>query len=387
MALTIKFTPPAFSSTQDDLVFTVADAAKVDDPVSFPNFKFIGDVYIAGNLVARVKKVPDPVTGIGIFNIGMIVRNYAGALFNPSAGALVAQQLGEGLFSVTVTMHFGEEWNFTPTLDIVVDSARVFFNNYNGILVGNSSSLIGLADKVASNQPTTGKVFLSSGYSFLSYFPTSTTPVPVVITPTGGGTGFTTSFTPSSANALQIINVAPANLNALHAGTIAPGASSYTVAIGGQTYTYKIICEPIYQPFMIHFLNQYGGFDSKIFSKLSRQTLDIVRTNFGKLPFAVDSDGQVTFKNSNGVYGETQAVYSSLYTQKSALNSDLLTDAEYAWLADLLVSPLIYIENGGFFFSVTITDTTYEAKKTVNDDLTNLLINIQFGNQLNAQFR
>ncbi len=69
------------------------------------------------------------------------------------------------------------------------------------------------------------------------------------------------------------------------------------------------------------------------------------------------------------------------------LNSDLLTDAEYIWLQDLILSPMVYIEDSGYFFPCVITDNDYEPKKYINDDLSNLVINIEFGKQQNAQYR
>lgn len=387
MSFTIKAVPPAYSSIQDDLIYTVAFPEHTSDGATYPNYKFIGDVYVGAVLVARIKKVQDPQTAIGIFNIGQIVRNYVTALFDPTAGSLVAQELGDGQFNITVTMKFGEEYGFNAFLNQVVDDPRVFFNNYNGRLVGNLSSLIPLVNKVASNKPLTGQTFLTSAYNFISYFPTSTSSVAIVVVPKGGGASFSDAIAPSAAFNLQVLNVSPGALNAAHPGTITAGTTSYTVKIGGQTYTYKIICEPMYQPYMIHFLNQYGGFDSKIFSKVSRRSFDITKTDFGKLPYTVDSEGGVNYYNANGVYSENRSVYSSQYTEKITLNSDLLTDAEYAWLADLLLSPMIYIEDGGYFFPIQISDTSYEPKKAVNDDLTNLTINIEYGKQLNAQYR
>lgn len=138
---------------------------------------------------------------------------------------------------------------------------------------------------------------------------------------------------------------------------------------------------------MIHFLNQYGGFESRIFSKVSRKTYDITRADFGKLPYTVDGSGAVSYKSDNNVYNENRSTYSVQFNEKLQLNSDLLTDAEYTWLSDLVLSPMIYIEDGGYFFPCVITDTSYEPKRVANDDLTNLTINIEYGTLLNAQYR
>lgn len=387
MALTIQATPATYSSIHDNLIYTVADVVKVADPVTYVNFKFIGDVYVGAVLVARILKVPDPVTGIGIFNVGQIVRNYIATVFNPTANMVVAQQLGTGVFNLSVQMKFGEEYNLTQFLNVTVDSARVFFNNYNPRLIGTLSSLIPYTNKVASNRPLIGQTLLTSAYNFVPYFPINTSAVTFTVTPTGGGSVYSTTFTPSNTYDLQLLNVAPAAINAVAPGTINAATTSYTVLIGSQTFTFKIICEAMYQVFMIHFLNEYGGFESKLFTKVSRKTIDIQRKDFGKLPYTIDSSGVVTYKNANGVYNESRSVYSAQYKEKLTLNSDLLTDAEYTWLGDMILSPMVYVEDSGYFFPAVITDNNYEPKKVINDDLTNLTLSIEYGQQLNSQFR
>lgn len=387
MAIVIKATPAAYSSIHDDLIYTVYEATKVIDSVTYPNYKYIADVYINGTLQARIKKIQDPLTGIGIFNIWQVVRNYVATVFNPAPNLLVAQQLGAGVFNLSIQVKFGEEYAYTSYYALTVDTARVFFNNYNGRLVGATSSLVSFPNKVASYRPLTGQTLLTSTHNFIPYFPIVTTPVAVVVTPFGGGSVYSTTITPSNAYDLQLINIAPVALNALQAGTINASTKYYTVAVGGQTYTFNVICESQYTTYMIHFLNKLGGFESKLFTKVSRRSIDISKKDFGKVPYTVDSDGVVTYKNANGVYNETRSVYSSQFVEKLTLNSDLLTDAEYVWLEDLIVSPMVYLQDGNYFFPVIIKETNYEPKKAANDDLTNLTINLEYGTQNFAQAR
>lgn len=386
MAYSITATPATYSSVHDDLIYTVNYPEHASDPATYPNFKYIGDVYIGATLVARLRKIQDPVTGIGIFNIGQIVRNYLATVFNPTANIIVSQTLGDGFFSVNVTMKFGEEYSFGDHLNSITDSARLFYNNYNGRLLGAATSLAAFTNKVASNRPLISQTLLTSPYNFMPYFPIVGTAVNFIVTPFGGGSVYSTTFTPTT-NVLQSLNISPVAINAVAPGTITANTNYYTVQIGSQTFTIQIICEAVYSVSMIHFLNQYGGFESKLFSKVSRRTYEITRKDFGKLPYTVDGSGNVLFKNSNGVYNESRSAYANTYKEKLALNSDLLTDTEYTWLRDLILSPMVYVEDGGYFFPCVITDNNYEPKKNVNDDLSNLTINIEFGNQLNAQFR
>lgn len=386
MSYDILATPAAYSSFNGDLIYTVKDVVKANDPVTYPNFKYIADVYVDGSLVSRIKKVPDPTNGIGVFNLGQIVRNYVTQSFSPVAGVIVAQVLGDGIFNLSVQVKFGEEYSFTDTLNITVDSVRVFFNNYNRRFFGFTSSLTALADKVASNRTSTLEALFSSSYLFIPYFPTSTTPVSVTITPSSGGS-VTFNITPDNAYDLQILNFAPQVVLAAYPGLVNLATTYYDVQIGAQTYRVYIICEAQYTPRMVHFLNQYGGFDSKIFTKVSRKTYDITKTDFGKLPYIVGADGTVSYKSANGVYNDSRTVYASQYVENALLNSDNLSDQEYLWLTDLLVSPMIYIEENGYFYPVLITDNSYEEHKNINDDVTNLTVNITYGNQLNTQFQ
>jgi hypothetical protein len=386
MAVTILHTPADYSSVHDDLIYTVSEPVKTADPVTYPNYKFIADVYVSGVQVARIKKVQDPVTGIGIFNVGQVVRNYMQTIFDPTLGTLVCQIMGASIHNLGVQVKFGEEYSFTSYYNITNDTPRTFFNNYNGRLVGTTSSLEQLVNKIVSNRPPQSKVLSSSVYCFLSYFPSTTAPIQIKITPNNGAQ-YSTTYMPANALNLLIFNIAPQNLNSVHPGLINAGTSFYTVQIGVLIYRFNIICEAIYRPYTLHFLNKYGGFDTKIFSKVSRTTYNMERKDYGRQPYNVGNDGIPTYRSANKVYNESRAVYSVQYSEKMVLNSDLLTDAEYIWLEDLVFSPMVYMEDSGYFFPVAMKETDYEPKKNVNDDLTSLTINIEYGQQLNAQFR
>jgi hypothetical protein len=394
MSITIQAVPLAYSSIQGDLIYTVAEVVHTADPITYPNYKFVGDVYVGATLVARIKKVPDPVTKIGIFNVGQIVRNYMATTFNPTAAAIVAQRIGAGEFSLAVTMKFGEEYAFTTYTNLVTDSTRTFFNWYYGRY--GSQGMTAFTDKVVSTRPLITPIRCDSSFNLIPFFPSDTDNITVRFKSYDYASALVTSYnlvvTPSAANELIIINASKTAINAGSPGMINDGVKYYTVQFDTPnisddvTYRFNMDCECIFDRYTLHFLNKYGGFESKDFTKVSRKTIDIEKKDFGKLPYTVDSSGVVSYLNSNNVFNETRSVYSVQYKEKMVLNSDLLTDQEYAWLQDLILSPMVYIEDS-FFHPVIIAETNYEPKKNVNDDLTNLTINIEFGQQLNAQYR
>lgn len=383
--MTVYTFPANYSSVNGDLIYTVYDAHSTDS-ATYPNYKYIADVYVDSVFVTRIKRVQDVSSGLGIFNIAPILRSYLSATFDPASG-VVSQEIGEGEFFLSVDVKFGEEYGYTDYLEVVTQAGVTVFNTYNARLIGSVNILSTKVDKIASSRPLTGQVMFDSSYYFIPYFPTSLDPVSLTVTPTGGGTVYSTTFTPSVIYNLQSLNISPGALNALQAGTITSSTTSYTVEIGGQTLTIQVICEPIYDNYPVHFFNQFGGFETKLFSKVSRSSIKVERKDFGKLNYTVAADGTVAYKSANNVYYENRSIYASQFEEKLILNSDFITDSEYIWLRDLIASPMVYVEQSGYFYPVLIGETDYDMKKAVNDDLTNLTISLEFGQSLNAQYR
>ena len=84
---------------------------------------------------------------------------------------------------------------------------------------------------------------------------------------------------------------------------------------------------------------------------------------------------------------EQRSVFASRFKEKLKISTDLLSDDDYDWLVQLVVSPLVYLEDQNTIYPVVITNTNYEYKKYINDRLTSLAIDIEFGNMLKTQFR
>jgi hypothetical protein len=187
--------------------------------------------------------------------------------------------------------------------------------------------------------------------------------------------------------------VAPAAINAASPGFISSYITYYTVEFnttnitGDSIYRFNLVCEPKYEVYTIHFLNRFGGFESKDFTKVSRRRIEVEKKDYGKAAYTVDSSGVPQYYNAQKVYQETIATYACTWKEKMVLNSDLLPDAEYIWLEELILSPLAYIQIDDYFYPIKITDNNYEPKKAVNDDLTNLTLNIEYGDRFNTQYR
>lgn len=395
MAIVINDNPGSYYSAHDDLLFVVYEATKANDTTTYPDYKYVADIYVDGVLVTRQKKDPNPTSKRGIFNIGSAVRSYVSASFNP-AGVFMAQESGANEWYVKVTVKFGEEYNGTIYTNLTVDSDRFYFNHYNGRLIGTRTSLAAKLGLALSNRPYSNKVTLASGKSFIPFFP-SVNPVPIEIKSYNHVNALVDtknfSYVPSQATVsdpykLQLYDVSPARINLLYPGLITDYIKYYTVQIGATSiYRFDIQCEPRYTNNTLHFLNQYGGFESFDFNKVSRKNINIEKKDFGKLGYTVSSLGIVSYNNSNNVYNEQKAVYSSQFTESLTLNSDILSDDEYTWLGELMDSPLVYLEQSGYFIPVTIASNNYDYRKQINDKLTNLTLTLSFGQIFNTQYR
>lgn len=393
MALSIFYNPGEYFGTHKDLIFTVLDSVKANNQDLYPNYKYVLDVYIGVVQVARLISVPKPDTKIGVFNVANIVRNYVANDFNPTPNSILAQQLGEGEFYVTTQMKFGEDYGFTTYTNILVDEERTYFNHYQ------LGSIIGYADRPLTTRPYATKVYRNAASHFIPFMPSDDTTINLIIRSyTSGNTliGTTTQpFTPEtgSSDVQHLFNVSPAAINAEVPGFISAAVSYYTIEfnttniINDSVYRFDLICESIYTPYTIHFLNQFGGFESKDFTKVNRKNIQLERSSYGKIPYIIGADGIPRYSNEGNVYNETKSVVAVQWTEKMTLNSDFITDLEYEWLAQLITSPQVYIEMDGSFYPVAITGNNYEYRKVVNDNLTNLTIDIDFGRQLNSQFR
>lgn len=392
MALTLHYNPGSYSSVHRDLIFTCSDITKASNPTLYPDYKYICDVYINDVIITRLKAYPNPITKFGVFNISNVIRNYIQATFSPDATSIRAQEFGENEFYVEAEVRLGEEYGFVTYTDLIVDTVRTYFNNYG------EAALSQYVDKVMTVRPATTTVYRDAAFCFIPFLPSDDTQIDLIIRKYNGGTllGSTTqSFTPpaGSSNVQQLFNVSPTAINAAVSGFINNAVDYYTVEfsttniVGDSLLRFNLVCEAIHDVYTLHFLNQFGGFESRDFTKVSRKELEIERADYGRLPYQIDSQGVPYYYNDNQVYNESRSVYAVQWEERMTLNTDLLRDGEYVWLKDLILSPQIYMDMDGFFYPVKLVTKGYEPKKYINDNLTNLTLEIEFGKQMNSQYR
>lgn len=383
MSLVLNTTPGSLYSAHGDLLFVAYEATKATDNQTYPDYKYVCDVYIGGTFIVRLKTFPNPDNSRGVFNIGKIVRNYLGLTFNPTMGQIRSQQFGEDAYFVDVTCKFGEDYDFTLYTNVTTDSERRFFNHYNGRLVGSLTTLSSYTDKFLTDAPGIKTIEFEDTACFLPFLPSTSGDITLSVT--DGTTTNTKTITPA-AYTVELLNVSPTALNAEWPGFITSSTYYYTVTIGSQSFRFNIGCNPKYTTYWLHFLNKQGCYESFPFTKVSRPSIEVEKKSFGQLGYTVGIDGSVSYTGGQVVNSQNK-VYASQYGEKLRLNSDLLTDAEWVWLQQLVVSPEVFIQQDGYFVPVSVSNSNYEQRKILSDGLQSLELEVVYNKKQNAQFR
>jgi hypothetical protein len=275
-----------------------------------------------------------------------------------------------------------EEYGGTIGAVVLTDSARVFYNHYNGRIddvtkLGNYTNKPLTVRRVVIEMP-----FETNRY-FVPYFALGTGSFNVVVT--NGTTVNTKSITPTGVNSLISLNISPAAINAEYAGIITSATETYTVAVGGVTFTVKLICRGLYKNYWVHFLNRWGGYETMLFNKVSRKTYQIERKKWQQAAYRVDGAGVVTYKKGVVMHAQ-QTAYAGRFTEKLRLSTDWIYDSEYEWLIDLAASTVMYLDDNTAIYPAIQADDGYEVKENIVDSLTNLTITVEFGTSYKTQY-
>jgi len=356
--MTFETTPLNYQSVNDPIVYVVYDSNAVD--VTKLDYKYIAECWVNGSKVFTARSFPRPDNNRGVFDFATVIREY----ITPT----LTTDLGVGEWWVSVEIKIREEYNGSVTSVVATSSARVFMNHYNG-RINEFTKLDDYTDKPLSNRPTT--IYMKSGTPkfYIPYFAHSSSSFNVTIN------GSTTAVTPAAANSLININIA----NSL--------TSDYTAVINGITYNVKVLCAGLYTNYYLHFLNKWGGFETQLFNKVSKKSFDIEKKSYQQLPYRVSSSGVVSVIDS-GIMHEQKTTFASTFKEKLRISTDWLNDDEYVWLAQLMVSPMVYLEDtDGTFYPVQISNSTYENKEHLVDRLSNLVIDLDFNTSFKTQFR
>lgn len=181
--------------------------------------------------------------------------------------------------------------------------------------------------------------------------------------------------------------VGPKNL--INAGVILKNVDYYTIRVNkssniSELKYYKIDnkCSS-YDNVRVLFLNRAGGWDYFNFKMDSKRNININRTEYERI------------LNYNYRLGDRgRSILSQDVDINMTITSDWITEKDSIWLEELITSPEVYIlgnddvlggSSTGYKLPILITDTNYEVKTYMRNQVFNLVVNFKYSYKLNLQ--
>jgi hypothetical protein len=393
MSITL-INPSGFPSAQDNLwsIAYSSNSGQVD-------FKYVFDVFVDSVQLVRTKVFPEPSNGRGYFDAMPVVSNeitYGWFVPRNATNSIASwltqsDTLNEKIYQIRV----GEDYSGTTFLNLA--SGNVTAYNYSAPLFKRRQINIGQKlNNWLSNRPLTIKAKRTDKILIPS-FGTTIDSIFVSARKIDGsfdGLSFAIYSLGKKYNQMDIgveaINrVSSANYSY---NIITSETAYYLVNMQSQDQATKssvirvdIDCNPLYTPINLYFINAYGMFDTARFNLASRLTMDVERKTFEQRNYTFNNSS-VDYYDANNVYNESKINYGSKSNHSYKLTMDFPTDAEYIWLAELIVSPQIYAEIDGNYYPVSIKANNYEYSTYTNNRLRALEIDIEL-NQTRYNFK
>lgn len=404
MAITISSEPATFPSMHEDLYFVASSTN-----VGTTNFKFVYDIFINNAQVSRNKIFPSPSAdgSYGVFNASPIVRSFVTNYFEPSGTSVL--MASNDKIKVDYQVRIGEEVSgaVTPNLasgnfsaynyyaplfgDIFTENGNiplVLSSYYDNLLIENYTD-DWLSDRDNSEIPIEfGDQF------FITFLKITSGSYKLWVEPFNedGTFGNEVSGNITMSGQFNLFNLQAAAINTFYGSTIISentyGYNVYITLGAAETRTlrFKQVCNPKYRQYNLHFLNRLGGYDSMAFRLVNKRRSEFERNSYRRNPYKL-VNGAMTNIDTFNKYNETTFNFAIQHKDYYMLTSDYVLDQDYAWLAQLVASPIVYMEVQGAFFPVTIRNTNYQYKTKVADGLFNFDIEVEVGKYLNSQYR
>lgn len=372
MAITIIKQPYANSPAHNPLIYKVSTTNQEQ-----ANFKFVADVYVDSNMVARLK----PFIDYGSVNECTIdISNIVSSYVSGSANDVIVASGGDVMMydsKVDVQVKFGEEYGSTAVVyaDLTLSTERPFHNkalNYKMYVAWQTSMPafgFGSGSHFLTNFAGTRRVIVGQKAVMVALYNHQPVSIPqtynkwIIKQYDKDGTLLNTEY----EDVTRLISDSNyyCSISVLEAFTRLWNCSHFTISCGRQidvgTYTdgveYRYDFEDAdcrHEVYRVHWLNRLGGYDSFNFKALSRTSFDVERKTYNT------DEPRVTYANSDFRKKHTLVKYD----ERIELNSGFIKEAEAEWIEEIFTSPIVLLEHNGLFYSAIIDDSTYERKKS-----------------------
>ena len=362
-----------------------------------PNIKKMVGVFqgVNGNLVASdiTLQVQPSIAGTAVFEFDLQEFYRDNLIYDIQTPAIAARQYtAPNSYFTLLSYEFTELVNSNGVLvtggdlsaivdKTVINAARQTYNAAG--LPNKVVTAGGSVEQFLTNSPRTMNIATGESY-VLSLYSSDTVPnaIGIIFRDSAGVQLGTTQIIDFTATIGGRYDVAVGLANLATAGITPPtGTYSYDVTVGvrvalvyvaaTETITFKIVsqCDGAIR---LHFLNRWGGYDSYTFTGFNSSAIKPSSTQYEKY-----LRNGFTPKDRGA-----QAQYRDV-VQTMTLNSDILSQDESEWLAELVGSPVAYMETAGQLIPITIDDErfTYDNQ----NKLGNLTLAIRLANNIRNQ--
>lgn len=347
------------------------------------DFKYVMDLYVGGTQQVRVKLFPDPTNNKGYFDAGNVVRNtMTYEWLTPTETLFMCEPNVSGQIGQTYQYRIGEEYSGTTFLNQASGSITAY--NWNAPLFKRrQSDLTAKQGKFMTNRPTTINASIGDNIH-IGFYGAAVSGDIRAYDQNNTQTSWQ-SFTLGNTKFAQL-NIGSKAINTYFSNTnINTSTKYYDIISGANTLRVYLDCNGRYDSYNLHFLNDWGMFDTAKFNLVSKLSMDIERKGFEKRDYKFGSTSVDYYANSKYVESKINYQNKKDFTYKLTMNAP--TDEEYVWLAELVASPQIYFEYDGYYYPVTIKATNYEFSKYVNNRLRVFEVEIEMNQTRYSQLR
>ena len=398
---------PSGSPTVQDTLWHIFDSN-----ITSGDLKYVMDIYVSGTQQVRVKLYPEPTTGLGYFDAGPIVRNtMTYEWLTPKEELLMCEPNVSGQVAQTYQYRIGEEYSGVTYLNLVSGNV-VAYNWVPPAFKRKVSDITTYTNLFFTNRPLTIKASFGDNIHIpvkdITWFVVAAYSQNNIVTGT-----ILYSF--GSTKTFAQLNIGSIALNKISAiitedtkyyqipieeskyynrvitdGGIVEGLTCLmqkTAALGNtNTLQVDLNCNPKYESFNLHFMNNLGMFDTAKFGLVSRLNMDVTRKTFETRDYKYGATS-VTYFDANNKYNDSKVNYLNKKDFTYKLTMEAPSDAEYEWLAELIGSPQIYMEIDGYYYPVSLKNTNYEYSKYVNNRLRVLDVEVEMNQTRYSQLR
>jgi hypothetical protein len=357
MAITINQAPTTPNAVYTNLIHAVSS-----DQVNNPQFQYVMDIVSGSSVLSRIRQYPNP-AGTGIFDPSRILRDYLEYDLSWTTDDFTPTEAVK-----TFTINFGEEYGTSPSSSVVLYNGAGGAGNPS-ITDGALTVFSGMVDPnngISYNwQDNTSAVILTDRPSNI---PVSSTDIFSVTAYNGTGGSQTLSITGGEGG-----SVGPGEFKSF---VLTPSGNK-TISYAGRSITIPVEEECNYERTNFAFINNYGFWDYYGFNLPTKKNTNIQRKSFVK-PF-VDYSSVTSPYNVNR---RGTDIYNVSYMDNISVSTPYLLEDEAEWVAQMIESPEVFIQQGSVMVPITITNSSYTHNTNIRSQKAfQYEISYQYANQ------